>query len=226
MFCKVCRDAGRPESEYTSHFVKNVPGPGGKVVCPTLLSQSCRTCNERGHTSSYCPRREDYRREDYRREDYRRDDRRDDRREEPRREEPRRTPYAQPHGPRVRLQLESRALSTASAFTAAVATAANNQVNAINDINARPFDVRAANINHSNKWEDEALEPFEPFVCDPEQMFRELQAYVESQEPIESQEQEPIESQINDAEACFFGSPEYDFIETCNNQARMPFCCE
>ena len=193
-FCKVCKDAGCSESDYTSHFVKDQPGPNGKVVCPTLLNQSCRICNQTGHTSSYCkqykprpsreeprhqePRREepreyrreeprdyrreeprdyrreeprdyrreeprDYRRDDYRREEprhqeYRRDDyrreeprhqeyRRDDyRREEPRRddyrrEEPRheetqrRAPYAHPHGPRVRLQLEAPALSAPTA---------------------------------------------------------------------------------------------------------------
>jgi hypothetical protein len=210
-FCKVCKDAGCSESQYTSHFVKDQPGPNGKVVCPTLLNQSCRICNQTGHTSSYCkqykprpsreeprreeprhqdyrreeprdyrreePRHQDYRRDDYRREeprdyrreeprdyrreeprdyrrdDYRRDDyRRDDyrreeprdyrreeprqqdyrreeprdyRREEPRHQEPRhqdcsreetqrRAPYAHPHGPRVRLQLEAPALSAAS----------------------------------------------------------------------------------------------------------------
>lgn len=53
-FCSVCRDAGRPESEYTSHFVKDQPGPDGKVVCPLLLSQRCRFCNEFGHTPSQC----------------------------------------------------------------------------------------------------------------------------------------------------------------------------
>ena len=68
-YCKVCHDAGRPEKEYTSHYVKDQPGPQGKVICPTLLNQSCRICNKTGHTSSYCPQ-------------YRR-------REEPRREEPR-----------------------------------------------------------------------------------------------------------------------------------------
>ena len=201
-FCKVCKDAGCSESQYTSHFVKDQPGPNGKVVCPTLLNQACRICNQTGHTSSYCKqykprpsreeprhqetrhqesRREEYRREeprDYRREeprdyrrddyrhqetrreeprDYRRDEPRDYRREEPRqeyrrddyrreepreyrrddyrreeprhqeyrREEPRhqdcsreetqrRAPYAHPHGPRVRLQLEAPALSAAS----------------------------------------------------------------------------------------------------------------
>ena len=53
-FCKVCFDAGKPESEYTSHYLKSSPGPTGKLVCPTLLNQSCLTCGNRGHTSSYC----------------------------------------------------------------------------------------------------------------------------------------------------------------------------
>jgi hypothetical protein len=105
-FCKVCRDAGKPESEYTSHFVKDQPGPNGKVICPTLLNQACRICDKTGHTSSYCPqyrRREEPRREEPRR-DYREEPRREERyiereprreeryiaREEPRREEPRR----------------------------------------------------------------------------------------------------------------------------------------
>jgi hypothetical protein len=35
--------------------VKDQPGPDGKVVCPTLLSQKCLTCGFPGHTSSYCP---------------------------------------------------------------------------------------------------------------------------------------------------------------------------
>jgi len=53
-FCKVCFDAGKPESEYTSHYLKSSPGPTGKLVCPTLLNQSCLTCGKCGHTSSYC----------------------------------------------------------------------------------------------------------------------------------------------------------------------------
>lgn len=79
-FCKVCRDAGKSEKEYTSHFVKDQPGPDGKVVCPTLLNQACRICHKTGHTSSYCSQykshrdyREEPRREEPRREDYRRD---------------------------------------------------------------------------------------------------------------------------------------------------------
>lgn len=54
-FCKVCYDAGLPVADYTDHFVKNQPGPGGKVVCPTLLAQKCLECGVFGHTSSYCP---------------------------------------------------------------------------------------------------------------------------------------------------------------------------
>jgi hypothetical protein len=54
-FCKVCHDAGLPEKEYTSHYVKSEPGPNGKVICPTLLSQECRFCFSSGHTERYCP---------------------------------------------------------------------------------------------------------------------------------------------------------------------------
>jgi len=101
-YCKVCHDAGKSKSEYTSHFVKDQPGPNGKVICPTLLNQACRICHKVGHTSSYCPqyksRRDDYYREEPRREERRRDEEyyREERyihREEPRRdyrEEPRR----------------------------------------------------------------------------------------------------------------------------------------
>ncbi len=68
-FCKVCYDAGYPSSDYTSHFVKDQPGPNGKVICPTLLAQPCLKCGVSGHTSSYCP--ENGRREMERRESVR-----------------------------------------------------------------------------------------------------------------------------------------------------------
>ena len=53
-FCKVCFDAGKPASEYNSHYVKSSPGPNGKVACPTLLNQACLNCGQPGHTSGYC----------------------------------------------------------------------------------------------------------------------------------------------------------------------------
>ena len=53
-FCSVCHAAGKPESEYTNHFVKSERGVNGVVVCPTLLSQNCRYCKKAGHTVSHC----------------------------------------------------------------------------------------------------------------------------------------------------------------------------
>ncbi len=50
-FCKVCHDAGKPESEYTSHWVKDLTG---KTTCPTLLNTECRFCHKLGHTAKFC----------------------------------------------------------------------------------------------------------------------------------------------------------------------------
>lgn len=50
-FCKVCQDAGKPESEYTSHWVKDL---NGKTTCPTLLNTECRYCYKLGHTAKFC----------------------------------------------------------------------------------------------------------------------------------------------------------------------------
>jgi hypothetical protein len=229
-FCKVCYDAGLPVADYTDHFVKDQPGPDGKVVCPTLLNQNCRICKQPGHTSTYCSqyrsRRDDRRddrtpryieREEPRRDDRRRDDRppryiereeprRDDRREEPRRDDrrddrrdmsfnrlhedtdrhereirvrdetyqrdqdrqskpwlqaalanprrDRREPYAHPHGPRVRIELESRALSSATPAAAAVQQTTSAPV----------IDVMKVDLHHATNWCDET----------PEQMADEL----------------------------------------------------
>ena len=54
-FCKVCYDTGKPEGIYTSHYVKDIPGVSGKVICPTLLATECRYCRKKGHTISKCP---------------------------------------------------------------------------------------------------------------------------------------------------------------------------
>ena len=54
-FCKICFDFKRPEEEYTSHWVKDKPGPEGKVICPYLLNMECRYCHEKGHLLSNCP---------------------------------------------------------------------------------------------------------------------------------------------------------------------------
>jgi hypothetical protein len=56
-YCKVCFDAGKPDSEYTSHWVRSLPDRNGKsnVTCPTLLNTECRYCYKFGHTAKFCP---------------------------------------------------------------------------------------------------------------------------------------------------------------------------
>jgi hypothetical protein len=253
-FCKVCRDAGRPESEYTSHFVKDQPGPNGKVVCPMLLNQACRICEKTGHTSSYCPqyrpRREEREREPRREERYiererepRREERRDisfnrlrddterldretrdrddsyhreqDRRSKPwlqaalkpassndyRVEQPhherratRNAPYAHPHGPRVRLNLETSALCASKHAPAVVAATSDSDV---------IIDVRKVELNHAANWGDE--DAAVPFVCDPEQITREFF-------------EETLKANLTTSE-------EHEFIEQCDDQSKMPFAC-
>ena len=239
-FCKVCFDAGLSVADYTDHFVKDQPGPNGKVICRTLLNQACRICQRTGHTSSYCPqyrRREEPRREEPRREEPRREDRyredryreeprredryreeryieREPRREdryierEPRREEPRRgsfiqlrddtehrereirerddayyrnqeeqhrrestpwlqavkKPYAHPHGPRVRLNLEAPALSAAKHGTANTDIGDKQEEFIVIRGHQHPIvipgsiDVLAVNLPHSEQWGDEEVD--------------------------------------------------------------------
>ncbi len=54
-FCKVCQDAGKPESVYTNHNVRQSQDKNSPVTCPTLLAQECRNCFKKGHSSKYCP---------------------------------------------------------------------------------------------------------------------------------------------------------------------------
>ena len=56
-FCKVCHDAGKTESEYSSHFVRSLPDINGKtkITCPILAATECRYCYELGHTTKFCP---------------------------------------------------------------------------------------------------------------------------------------------------------------------------
>jgi hypothetical protein len=73
-FCGVCHKKGLPESVYTSHFTKSVPGDKGIVTCPTILNAVCRFCGMKGHWADekFCSamraenkrnRRSEYRRE-------------------------------------------------------------------------------------------------------------------------------------------------------------------
>ena len=53
--CKVCKDAGKTESEFSSHWPKDKEG---NTICPTLLAQDCRYCGKAGHTVKYCQKLE------------------------------------------------------------------------------------------------------------------------------------------------------------------------
>ena len=65
-FCKVCHDAGKAESVYTSHCVKTYNINTGKTdtTCPTLLALECRYCWKTGHTVKFCPVLEENKRMD------------------------------------------------------------------------------------------------------------------------------------------------------------------
>ena len=72
-YCKVCHDAGKSESMYTSHCVKtyNVSTGTTNVTCPTLLALECRYCFKNGHTVKFCPVLEDNRKMDVERSRFR-----------------------------------------------------------------------------------------------------------------------------------------------------------
>ena len=53
-YCKVCHDAGKSESEYRSHFIRETRDPNSKIMCPTLLALECKFCFKKGHTVKYC----------------------------------------------------------------------------------------------------------------------------------------------------------------------------
>lgn len=53
-YCSFCQKSGAPVETYKSHYLKDKPGPDGKIVCPAILSNICRYCHEKGHTTKYC----------------------------------------------------------------------------------------------------------------------------------------------------------------------------
>jgi hypothetical protein len=53
-FCGVCHKAGKPESEYTSHYTKSEPGSNGIVTCPIIKNNKCNKCEQYGHFQDHC----------------------------------------------------------------------------------------------------------------------------------------------------------------------------
>jgi hypothetical protein len=107
----------------------------------------------------------------------------------------RKAPYAHPHGPRHRLNLETNALCASKHAVVADDTAAPAAAAAI--------DVRKVELHHAANWGDE--DASEPFVCDPAQMTRQF-----------------FEKEIM---ANLTTEKEHDFIAMCDDQSQMPFAC-
>jgi hypothetical protein len=143
-FCKVCKDAGCSEPEYTSHFVKDQPGPNGKVVCPTLLNQSCRICGEKGHTSSYCKQNKYIQHSNPQQT------------QTQAQVQQARAPYAHPHGPRIRLQLDSPALSVA--VSVIEKEQSKEKAHEWCELPNPQIDVRTVDLNHAKIWENETVQ--------------------------------------------------------------------
>lgn len=53
-YCGVCHKAGKPASDYESHYTRSVPGPSGVITCPIILSAVCKSCGKSGHFSDHC----------------------------------------------------------------------------------------------------------------------------------------------------------------------------
>ena len=53
-FCAVCKNAGKTQEEYTSHWTRASPRPDSQVVCPTILNSICTYCKGKGHFKSNC----------------------------------------------------------------------------------------------------------------------------------------------------------------------------
>ena len=53
-YCKFCKDAGKSEAIYTSHYLRENRDPNSRIVCPALLEIECKFCFKRGHTINHC----------------------------------------------------------------------------------------------------------------------------------------------------------------------------
>jgi hypothetical protein len=130
----------------------------------------------------------------------------------------RREPYAHPHGPRIRLQLEAPALSVSASapfielnlpswgtpeYMRLFQTDDSNSSSIPAPAPAPAIDVRKVELHHAANWGDEDTET--PFVCDPEQMTRKF-----------------FEEEIM---AGLTTEEEFDFIAMCDDQRQMPFEC-
>jgi hypothetical protein len=56
-FCGHCKNIGKSEKEYTSHWPRASMKPGAPVTCPAILKTECTYCHQLGHWASvdHCP---------------------------------------------------------------------------------------------------------------------------------------------------------------------------
>ena len=53
-FCGHCKNLGKPEREYTSHFPHKTQSKNSQLTCPELLKYVCTNCSSRNHTFDKC----------------------------------------------------------------------------------------------------------------------------------------------------------------------------
>jgi hypothetical protein len=53
-FCGHCKNLGKPEREYTSHFPHKTQSKNSPLTCPELLKYVCTACKSRNHTFDKC----------------------------------------------------------------------------------------------------------------------------------------------------------------------------
>ena len=53
-FCGHCKNLGKTEREYTSHFPRKTPSQNSQITCPELLKNVCTNCSSRNHTYDKC----------------------------------------------------------------------------------------------------------------------------------------------------------------------------
>jgi len=52
--CTHCKNLGKTEREYTSHFPRKTPSQTSALTCPELLKKVCTRCPGRNHTTDNC----------------------------------------------------------------------------------------------------------------------------------------------------------------------------
>jgi hypothetical protein len=68
--CKHCKNLGKSEREYTSHWTRASMSPDAPIICPEILKMECAYCHGIGHMASevHCPLLKSLKKEETKRE--------------------------------------------------------------------------------------------------------------------------------------------------------------